>query len=83
MTDFVTGITRIVETQEEIIGAATKSNLRRQTQTAGTAFCLLPLEDAFSPCANNETNCNDVIAGSFIPPEDSDPFAVSLLQALE
>ena len=79
MTDFVTGITRIIETQEEIVAAAAKSNLRRQIQTAGTSFCLPPLEDAFGPCVNNEANCNDVIAGSFIPPEDSDPFAVSLL----
>ena len=36
-----------------------------------------------TPCANNEANCNNVIAGSFIPPEGSDPFALSLLQALE
>ena len=73
MTDFVTDITRIVETQEEIVAAVAKSNMRRQTQTTGTAFCLPPLEDAFGPCANNEANCTDVIAGSFIPPEGSDP----------
>ena len=30
VTDFVTGITIIVETQEEIVAAAAKSNLRRQ-----------------------------------------------------
>ena len=49
----------------------------------GTAFCLPPLEEAFGSCANNEANCHAVIAGTFIPPEGSDPFAVSLLQALE
>ena len=84
VTDFITGISRIVETQEEIVAAAAaESNLRRQSQTVGTAFCLSPLEDAFGTCANNEANCHAVIAGTFIPPEGSDPFAVSLLQALE
>ena len=83
VTDFITGITRIVETQEEIVAAAAESNLRQQTQTTGTAFCLSPLEDGFGSCANNEANCYAVIAGTFVPPEGSDPFAVSLLQALE
>ena len=79
MTDFVTGITRIVETQEEIVAAAAESNLRRQMQTAGTTFCLPPLEDTFCPCTNNKFNCNDIIAGSFIQPNGADPFAESLL----
>ena len=83
MKDFITGITRIVETQEEIVAAAAESNLRRQSQTMGTAFCLPPLEDAFGTCANNEANCHAVIEGIFIPPEGLDPFTVSLLQALE
>ena len=83
VTDCITGISRIVETQEEIVAAAAESNLRRQSETAGTASCLPPLEGAFGSCANNEANCHAVIAGTFIPPEGADPFAVSLLQALE
>ena len=83
VTNFLTGTTRVVGTQEEIIAAAAESNLHRQTQTVGTAFCLPPLEDAFGSYVNNEANCHSVIAGTFIPPEGSDPFAVSLLQALE
>ena len=83
MIDFVTGITRIIETQEYIVAAAAKSNQRCQTQTAGNNFCLPPLEDAFGSYANNEANCNDVIVDSFILPEGSDPFTVSLLQARE
>ena len=79
VTDFITGISRIVEIQEAIVGAIAESNLRRQSQTVGTAFCLTPLEDTFGTCANNEANCHSVIAGTFIPPEGSDPFAVSLL----
>ena len=39
VTDFITGISRIMETQEEIVAAAAESNLRRQSQTVGTAFC--------------------------------------------
>ena len=80
VTDFITGTTRVVETQEEIVAAADESNLRRQTQTVETALCLSPLEDAFGSCANNEANCYAVISGTFIPPEGLDPFAVSLLQ---
>ena len=83
VTDFITSITRVVETQETIVAATTESNLRRQTQTAGTAFCLFPLEDAFGSCANNEANWHAVIAGTFVPSKGSDPFAVSLLQTLE
>ena len=49
----------------------------------GTAFCLLPLEDVFGPCTNNEANCNDVIVGSFMSPDGADPFTVSLRQILE
>ena len=37
--DFVTGITRTATTQEGIVTAATKPNLRRQSQTIGTVFC--------------------------------------------
>ena len=83
VTDFVTGITRVVETQEEIIAAAAESKLRRQTQTEGTTFCLPPLEDAFCSCADNVANYHAVIVGTFVPRAGSDPFAVSLLQALE
>ena len=83
VTDFITGTTRIVETQEEIVAAATESNLRCQSQTVGTVFYSSPLEDVFGTCANNEANCHTVIAGTFIPLEGTDPFAVSLLQALE
>ena len=84
VTNFVTGITRIVEveTQEEIVATASKSNLQQLTQTAGTAFCPPPLKGTFGPCVNNGANCNDVITGFFIPPEGLDPFSVSLLQTL-
>ena len=83
VTAFITGFSCIVETQDEIVAAAAESNLRRQTQTSGTTFCLPLLVAAFGACANNEANCNDVIAGTFISPEGSDPFTVPLLQALE
>ena len=43
VTDFITGITGVIETQEKIVAAAAKFNLRGQIQTAGTAFCLSPL----------------------------------------
>ena len=53
IVDFIIGITTIVYTQEEIIATAAKSNLRRQLQMVGTAFCQLALFDIFYPCADN------------------------------
>ena len=38
VTDFITGSTKTVYTQEEIVIAATESNQRRQSRTVGTAF---------------------------------------------
>ena len=83
MTDYVTVTTKIVETQEEIVAAVAESNLRCQLQTASNIFYLPPLKDAFGTYAINKANFNDVIAGSFTPADDANPFAGSLLQALE
>ena len=41
VTDFVTGITRVVETQEEIITAAAKSNLHGKLKLQGRSFASL------------------------------------------
>ena len=82
ITNFVTGITRTVYTQEEIVVATAESNLRRQSQTASTAFRLPALFDAFGPCPENEANCRGVFDGTFVPHEDADPFAVSLLETM-
>ena len=38
ITDFITGITRTVYTQEEIVVVAAESNLCCQSKTNGTAF---------------------------------------------
>ena len=39
ITNVVTGVTRTVDTQEEIVATTAKSNLQRQSfQTAGTTF---------------------------------------------
>ena len=54
VTDFITGITKTVYTQEEIVITAAKSNRQRQAQTVGTAFCKPALFDAFGPCEDNE-----------------------------
>ena len=40
------------------------------------------LFDAFGPCADNEANCLGVLNGTFVPREDADPFAVSLLEMM-
>ena len=52
-------------------------------QTAGTAFCLPMLVEAFGNCTDNEANCHAVIAGTFTLPVETDPFAEALIQALE
>ena len=69
-------------TQEEIVVAAVESNLRRQSQTVGTAFRQPALFDVFGPSADNEANCLGVFDGTFVPHEDADTFAVSLLETM-
>ena len=80
--DFITGITRTVYTQEEIVVAAAKSNLRCQSQTVGTTFRQPALFDALGPCADNKANCLGVLDGTFVPHKDADSFAVSLFETM-
>ena len=80
--DFITGITKTVYTQEEIVIAAAESNRRHQYQTVGTAFHEPALFDAFEPCTDNEENCLGVLDGTFILHPDADPYAVSLLETM-
>ena len=67
-------------TQEEIVVAAAKSNLRRQSQTVGTTFCQPALFDAFGPCADNEDDCFGVVDGTFVAHKGAEPYAVSILK---
>ena len=80
VTDFITGITTTVYTQEEIVIAAAESNLRCQSQTVGTAFREPALFDPFGPCADNEANYPRVLDSTFILHKDADPYAISLLE---
>ena len=82
ITDFISGTIKTVYTQEEIVSAAAESNLRRQSQTVGTAFRQPALFDAFGRCADNKANCLGVLDGSFVPHPEADPFTVSLIEAL-
>ena len=63
ITDFINGVTTIVYTQEGTVVAAAESNLRRQSQTVGTAFRQPALFDAFGQYANNKQNCLGVLEG--------------------
>ena len=82
ITDFITSTTRTMYKQEEIVVAAAKSNLRCQSKTVDTAFRQPVLFDALGPCADNEENCLGVLDGTFVPHEDADLFAVSLLESM-
>ena len=82
ITNFITGITRTVYMQEEIVVTAAESNLRCQSQTVGTAFRQPALFYALGPCADNKANCLGVLDGTFVPHKDADPFAVSLLETM-
>ena len=82
VTDFITGITKTVYTQEEIVIAAAEFSRRRQSQTVDTASRLSPLFDAFEPYADNEDNCIGVLDSTFIPHPDADPYAVLLLETM-
>lgn len=54
MADHVAGVTRTVDTQEEIMAAVVKSNLRRQLQIVGTTFQQPALIYAFGLCADDD-----------------------------
>ena len=81
-TEFITGFTMTVYTQEEIFIAAAESNLQRQSQTVGTTFHEPALFDAFGPCADNKENCLGVLDGTFILHADADPCTIPLLETL-
>ena len=72
----------IVDTQESIVTAATESNLRHQSQTEGTAFRLPYLLADFGFCAENKVNCDAVINGTYVPPDDVDCYAKEFIAAL-
>ena len=76
------GITTTVYNQEEIVVAAAESNLRRQSQTVSTVFRQPALFDAFGSYALIGHNCLGVLDGSFVPHEDADPHAISLLETM-
>ena len=82
ITNFTTNITITMYTQEEIVVATAESNLRRQSQTVGTAFRQPTLFDAFGPCADNKDNYLGVLDGTFVPHEDTVPYVVSLLEIM-
>ena len=56
-----TGITTIIDTQNEIIEAAVESNCRCQCKTKGTAFRSSPFLPDFGYCADNKKNANAVL----------------------
>ena len=60
--------------------ATAESNLRRQSQTVGTAFREPALFNTFGPCTDNEANYLGVLDGTFIPHEDVDLYTVLLLE---
>ena len=82
ITNSITCTTTTVYTQEDIVLAATESNLCHQSQTVGTDFRQPTLFDAFGPCADNEANYLGVLDGTFVPCKDANPFAVSLLETM-
>ena len=49
VTDFITGITKTVYTQDKIVITAAESNQRQQSQKVDTAFHEPALFDAFGP----------------------------------
>ena len=81
ITDFVTDITRTVNTQEEIAAAAARLNLKSQSQTVDTTFWQPDLIYAFGPCADNEENNLCVLNDSIVPHKDAQLFGIGLLEA--
>jgi hypothetical protein len=77
-----TGLQKIVDTQDSLVAAVAKSNLRQQTQTEDTPFRMAPLKDQFGYCRGNHANILLVLEGTYIPPVGTDPYAIEFLREL-
>ena len=61
-----TGVTTILDTQNEIVQVAAESNCRRQCKKEGTAFRTAPLLQEFGYCADNKDNVDAVLDRRYV-----------------
>lgn len=78
----ITEVTIIIETQEEIVKSAVKSNLNCQCKTEGRALRITPLLQEFAYCADNKENVNVSQNQTHVIPPGTDQYARKFIKAL-
>ena len=79
----VTGITTIIENQNEIVKVAAESNCGYQCKIEGTAFRTDPLLLEFGYCTNNKENVDAILNGMYVIPPRIDKYAEEFIEAIE
>ena len=72
-----------IETQKELVQAAAVSNKKRQSRTEGTPFRVQPLLQEFGYCADNRTNVEAVLNGTYVCPPTTDKYAKEFIKTLK
>ena len=83
ITDQATNKVRFIETQEELVQAATVFNKKQQFRTEGTPFGIKPLLQDFGYCTDNKTNVKAVLNGTYICHPTTDKYAKEFIKALK
>ena len=83
VTSIDTGVTTIINTQNNIVEASIESNCCQQCKTEGTAFRTVPLLQDFGYCADNKENVNTVLYGTYVIPPGTDKYAEEFIAALK
>ena len=77
------GNTYECNSQESMIKAMSSSNSNRQQQCKQTPFQMAPLLDIMGYLMDNDEIAQQVMDGTFSPPEGTDPVAAELLETLQ
>ena len=78
----ITGVTTIIETQNEMVKAATESNHHHQYKTEGIAFRTAPLLQEFGYFADNKDNVDEFLNGTYMIPTGTDQYPEEFIKAL-
>jgi hypothetical protein len=77
------GNTYECNSQDTMVPAMGKSNSLRQQQCTQTPFQMVPLLDIMGYLMDNDKIAQQVMDGTFIPPEGTDEVAIELLETLK
>ena len=83
VTCIKTGVTTILDTQNDIVQAAAESNCRCQCKSEVTAFRTAPLLQEFGYCADNKVNVDAILDRMYMIPPVTEKYAKEFIAALE